>query len=695
MMRRDGMPRARAGGESESRGDDVEHREIRRLPGVLLTAALLAATIVPAARGQADAETDYTEFDLGELVDMDVVYGASRYEQKLSDAPAAVTVITSEEIRGYGYRTLGEVLASVRGFCVTYDRSYEYIGVRGFGRPGDYNTRVLILHDGHAANDLIYGQASASSELAVDLDLVERIEIIRGPGSALYGAGAFFAVINIVTIDGSDLDGAEAMAETGSYGSAGGRAAWGRRLGTDGDLLLSTGGFNAPGGDLYWPEYDDPATNDGLFVDGDGEAAAHVSGRLRRGGLVAAAGYTQRRKHVPTGEWDMLYNDNAAALRDSRFLVDLAFERSLAEALQFRAHLAYDHYRYTGKYPYDYADEGEPLWRVINEDLAEGRWLSGDLQFGCTWRGRHRLVAGGDFRQALEARQKAWDPYAVSLDVDERVHNLGFYTQDEIDLGRNFALYAGLRVDSYSSFGGLTTPRLGLIAHPGAGTTLKLLYGEAFRAPNAYELFYGDGSTQKGNGDLEPEHIRTTELAWEQAIQPGVAGSVSVFHNDIEQLIDQRVDPADGLITFANLGEASTIGAEIELDARLLAGWRGRAGYSFQQTEDERTANSLTNSPEHIVQANLSTPRYAGRLAGGLDLRHVSRRRTLAGASVDPYTVANLTLLVEVGVPGLALDATVYNLFDEAYADPGAEHQSQAALQREGRQFGVRLRYRW
>jgi len=127
------------------------------------------------------------------------VYSASKREQGVKDAPSSVTVITADEIQRYGYRTLAEILETVRGFYVTNDRYQSYVGVRGFGRLGDWNSRILLLVDGHRINDNVLGQAFIGLEFPVDIDLIQRIEIIRGPSSSLYGAEAFFGVINVIT----------------------------------------------------------------------------------------------------------------------------------------------------------------------------------------------------------------------------------------------------------------------------------------------------------------------------------------------------------------------------------------------------------------------------------------------------------------------------------------------------------------
>lgn len=122
---------------------------------------------------------------------------ASKVEQTISEAPAAVTIVTSEDIKRYGYRTLNEVLATIQGFYISYDRNYSYVGVRGLGRPTDYNDRILLMIDGHKMNDSFYGSASVGTDLPIDFRSVHRIDIVRGPGSALYGTEAMLAVINI------------------------------------------------------------------------------------------------------------------------------------------------------------------------------------------------------------------------------------------------------------------------------------------------------------------------------------------------------------------------------------------------------------------------------------------------------------------------------------------------------------------
>ena len=201
------------------------------LTGLTLSAL---ATDHPPLSGAADgvATSDLTQLSIEELMQIEIptVVGASKHEQKVTEAPASVTIVTAEDIKRYGYRTLADLLNGVRGFYTTYDRLYNYAGIRGVNRPGDSGGRLLITVDGHRVNDPIFDQAPIGTDFILDLDLVERVEIIRGPGSSLYGNNAFFGIVNVVTRRGRDLKGTEASASVASYDTVTGRLTYGDRL---------------------------------------------------------------------------------------------------------------------------------------------------------------------------------------------------------------------------------------------------------------------------------------------------------------------------------------------------------------------------------------------------------------------------------------------------------------------------------
>jgi len=141
-------------------------------------------------------QPDLSQMGLEDLVkvQVDTVSGASKFLEKSTNVPASVTIVTAEEIREFGYRTLADVLQSVRGFHVIYDRNYSYVAIRGFLQPGDYNARILFLLDGHRVNDNIYDGAYVGTAFPGDVNLIDRIEIVRGASSSVYGTGALLAV---------------------------------------------------------------------------------------------------------------------------------------------------------------------------------------------------------------------------------------------------------------------------------------------------------------------------------------------------------------------------------------------------------------------------------------------------------------------------------------------------------------------
>src|SRR5689334_5230231 len=161
----------------------MEVCRLLRAAGWFLCASVLCVT---STRGQESQQPDLSGMSIEDLAKLkvDAVYGASKFLRNVADSPASVTVVNAEQIQKYGYRTLADVLRSVPGFYVIYDRNYTYVGVRGISRSGDYNARILFLLDGHRVNDDIYDGAYVGTEFPVNVDLMERIEIIKEIGRA-------------------------------------------------------------------------------------------------------------------------------------------------------------------------------------------------------------------------------------------------------------------------------------------------------------------------------------------------------------------------------------------------------------------------------------------------------------------------------------------------------------------------------
>ncbi len=641
---------------------------------------------------------------LEQLLDARVerVYGASKYEQKVTQAPSSVSIVTADEIKKFGHRTLGDVLGSVRGLSVANDRNYSYLGMRGFQRPGDYNTRILMLIDGHRMNDNIFDSAYIGQDSAIDVDLIERVEVIRGPSSSIYGSSAFFGVINIVTKRGQDVNGMEASGEVTNGDTYKSRFTFGKKFKNDVEWLASGSYYTSAGAErLYYPEFDqrrssDPrARSNGVVRNRDGEEAGNLFTSLRYHDFTASASFNGRRKDVPTASFESRFNDREETA-DYRTYVDLKYDHAIDENVRVQGRAFYDNYSYYGAYPYDYAAPGDPLQRVVFKDGAIGDWAGTEWQLTMKIFDRHTIVAGSEYRENFRLHQFAYEdvtPRSYSLKDDQSTRILGVYGQTEVVLLTNLVLNAGVRYDYYfESFGGTLNPRAGLIYNPWPTTTFKALYGQAFRAPNAFEQFYY--SAQRTRPPLDPETIRTYELVYDQYLFRNYRLGVSGYYYEIEDLINQNATPAGDLF-FDNLDSVRAAGVEFEAEAKYDCGLLIRGSYALQRTEDATTGQELSSSARHLIKGNLIVPLYKDKVFAGFELQYQSSAKTLAGRRADDFVIGNLTLFSREIVKGLEVSASVYNLFDTQYGSPGAGDHLQDTIQQDGRSFRLKMTYKF
>lgn len=665
--------------------------------GTRAIGVLLLTSLAPGAWAQ-KPPADLTEMKLEELMNIEVasVYGASKYLQKVTEAPSSVTIVTSDEIQKYGYRTLADALRSVRGFYVSYDRNYSYLGLRGFARPGDYNTRILLLVDGHRVNENVYDMAPIGTEFPIDVDLIDRVEIIRGPSSSIYGTNAFFGVINIITKRGRDLKGAEVSGDLASFGSRRGRASYGNKFKNGLEMLFSGSLYDSHGhGRLHFAEFDSLATYNGIAENGDQDQFEQFFAKLSYRDFTLQGVYGAREKRVPTASWGAVFNDPRNHTLDVRAYLDITYARRFANQWELLGRLYCDKYYYDGDFVFDYSESDTPFL-VVNKDFGRGRWWGGELKMAKTLFERHKFALGSEYRHNLQQDMFNYDadPFFQYLDARGSSKVWSLYLQDEIALRNDLMLNAGVRHDRYATFGGTTNPRLGLIYSPFEKTTLKLLYGDAFRAPNAYELsYYGTGL--KPNPNLKPETIETYEVVWEQYIGKRFRVAAAGFHYNIGGLINQQTDPADGLSVYKNAERINAEGLELELEKKWAWGLEGGLTYAFQDAKSQTLGGHLTNSPKHLGRFNLSVPLVKKKLFASMDVRYVGQRKTLAGNYAGAHVVPNFTLFSRNLMRRWEISASLYNLFNKRYGDPGAEEHCQDIIEQDGRSFRVKIGYRF
>ena len=648
------------------------------MPRTLATLALICLAATTAA---AQTQPDLSTLTLEELstLKVEVVSSASKFAQEVTQAPASISIVTAEEMRRLGHRTLKDVLDSVRGLYTSDDRNYSYVGVRGFARPGDYNTRMLLLIDGHRTNDPVYDQARIGEDMLVDIESIDRVEIIRGPGSSLYGTNAFFGVVNIITRTGRQQDGVRVDVDRASLDMWRGRASVGHRFDNGGDLYLAASVQRADGyAALYYPEFDTDQTLFGTARNLDGEEAQRLFGAFSVGNFTLRGAFGDRSKQVPTGAYDTIFGDPRFETRDTQSFLDASYGGALGRGWTGLARLEYNRYTYTGGYPTPGPDE-TPLFL---QDSTHVDWLTGELTMNRRLATNHLLTVGVESRQSLRQEQLYFDQFEVHLDDATRTSSWGAYVQDEFRVLPKLLINGGARFDHFGSFGSEIAPRIALIYHPVHATGFKLLHGRAFRAPNAYEHYYY--AAQAAAPDLQPETITTTEGIWEQYVGHHLRSSVSLFQSNLSNLITQSsVDGSDSDLYFANMTRARARGIEGEFEGRW-SGALARVSHAFVTTRDADTDRALTNAPQHLTKLSLIVP-LARQASVGVEGQFLGQRLTLDRATLPATFLANLSFVSGGWLPHAQFSLSVHNLFDRTYQMPGAEEHRQQALTQNGR----------
>lgn len=616
---------------------------------------------------------------LTDLMNQKVVT-ASKYTQSSAEAASSIGVITADEIKQYGYKTPGEALNSQRGMYLSNDKNYLYVGSRGFSRPTDYNNRIIIMIDGHIMNEVVYGSAFMGNELGVNLDNVEKIEIIRGPGASVYGSGAMLNIINVIMKKGSETNGVTVSAGTGSFGRNDLSAIYGKKIKNTDISISGTGGIYK-GEDYYFSELDAPETNNGKSVGMDWEKYIGFQTAISNNNFKLSAGYSSRSKGIPTSAFNTDLTGNVESL-DERYYIETSYRKELKKnnSLLFRTY--FDDYYYTGSYP----TGGENSF-----DASTGRWAGAEFQYYLEAGKRNIITAGLEYKYSFRADYKEWDDNTIYFNQNFPYSFFSIYAQDEIKLVKNLNLTAGLRYDHYSIFGQAASPRLAMVYRYSAGSSLKLLYNEAFRIPNLYESFYESINDHKSNPDIRSERIRATEFVWSHKLSGSFYGTLSLYMFSIVNLIDQVLDESDELTVFRNISKADGNGAEYEL--RYIHPVNKNQAFlnlTLQRTEDENTETILSNSPAFMVKSGFvfAVSKYFNVVP---EFFYETGRRTLAGNKTGDIYLFNFGINSVKFLKHFEASLKARNLLNKKYYYPGGYEHVQDVLIQDSRNIYLKL----
>jgi outer membrane receptor protein involved in Fe transport len=628
---------------------------------------------------------DLTTLSLEQLLDVRVE-SAALHPQFLEDAPASVTVLTAEDIRKYGYRTLAEALASVRGFYGSYDRSYHSVGVRGFNLPGDYASRFLIMVNGHNMADHIFDSMLwFGVDFPVEMNLVKQIEIVRGPSSALYGSNGIFATINIVTKSSREAGPPALTLDAGGFGEKKAQVTVAEPIGKGASLLFSGSVFNNAGeSPLYFPQLNAPANNGGQALRMDSEKGYHFFANLVWRNWSITAVLSDRNKIQPISWGPTIFNDRGTQLMESAGYVEAAYVRELAGgALEWRTYYNADHLRGRFDYPLD-----TPSGTLVedNRTFSDSDLIGTRLSYRFDASHLGTLTVGAQSEIDLRAYQGSKDVEPVPMvfvNINKPDKTLAFFTQDEKRLSPHWSLNLGARYDLSTYRKNFVSPRAALIYQPSGQWSYKFLFGRSFRNPSAFQLFYDDGFAAVANPALRPESANTVEVDVERKLgrrMNVVAAGYSYWLNNFLE----GVYTDSGLFQVQNRGKVHATGFEIEINGRPFHWLETTASYAFQKSTDYDADGVLENSPDQTAKLRFAVP-VGRKLDASSSMQYYSSRRTLGGAWVTPVYLADFTITSKNLLPNFDVQFGIRNAFSRNYSDPIALTPLVDALRQPGR----------
>lgn len=663
------------------------HRPGFRPPSARRFAVLWLLSGLAPAVGAQDAP-DLATLSLEQLLDVEIVT-ASRFQQSVAQAPSVVQVIGSDEIRRHGWRTLAEALDSLPGLFLSDTGLYTYLGTRGLLRAGDYNTRFLVLVNGQRINDAVYSQGPVGVEFPLDMALVDRIEYAPGPGSAVYGSNAFFGVINVLTRDARSFGDGQLRAVAGNAGSSGAQVTV-PLSGGDGSTLLSVRQFHRRGRDLFVPEFADGPSR-GWSMGNDDERVRQLFARHVQGALALQLFAGDRRKEDPVAPYLQTFGAPGGQVQDRWVGFGAHYSARLGDASEASARLEVNDFRYVGDYVY-----GEAGDLYLNRDIASGRSLSIGGQVVTRLGARHTLVAGAEAQldRSIQQRNFDLDTGAVYLDSRQDMASWGVFVDSQVRLDDYWSFSGGLRADRSDLGTVRLSPRMALVMSRRDDRVFKLIVGQSFRSPNAYERYYQveyeDGS-QFANPALGAEHVRTAELFYGVGLSAHSRAELSVYHYRLRDLIT-LVPVGDDSLMLTNAGSAASRGAELAYAYQRPSGMSLRASYAYSDVSDSETARPL-DAPRGIARVSGYWP-VAADWGVAVSAQRMGARASRAGTA-PAYGVVNANLHWRPAALPIALSLGVRNLLDERAFDPVGPEFTQDLYQRGGRQVLLEATWRF
>jgi iron complex outermembrane receptor protein len=675
---------------------------------------------------------------------------ATGIAQPISEAPAVVSVITADEIKAMGALTLSEVLEMVPGIHAYAGRdisqrtNYSVRGIRSTA-----NTQFLVMVDGVPITEMNHGGQPLQFTLPVNA--IARVEVIRGPGSAVYGADAFAGLVNIISKDAQDMDGAELGLRGGSFSTWNTWAQWGGPVGSW-DMSISAEWLKSDGDEDRIINSDLQSFFDEVVF---GTDASLTPGSLSTRFDVANFHLGLERDSWEINLWAMDNKDHGITLGAANALDPTGHgdAKSLLADISFAKDLS-DDWKLTTRLSHLYLDAEATLvlfppgavilvgedGNIFSPPFAGAPFFSDGvigipgqkertttLEAYATHSGseKHQFRMGlGYQNMEMKPREKKnFGPGVLDINtvgfplpqvVDGTLTNVTgtdavylpdsdrdhwyLSLQDVWTLSDSWEATLGVRYDDYSDFGDTINPRLALVWSGASDLIVKLLYGTAFRAPAYGELFARNNPAAVGTPTIQPEEIQTSELVFDYTPSRKLRMILNLYYSNIDGLIDLIPDPPPASTShYLNARDQKSYGLELEWYWNVSSEFRIRGYYAYQNSKDKDTDALVPYIPkdQFFLAAHWIPTKDWYFTTKAKWINDMERVLGDPREPLDGHTRVDLTLGRNNIGANFDLAIAVRNVFDEDGRDPSVSIDVPDDMLIEGRRYTVELRCRF
>ena len=630
----------------------------------LFCALLLSVSLM----AKNDPLTDATSISFEELLQTEYI-PASHIANQISNSASAVSIVTAQDIHDYGYRTLGDILGSMKGLYISQDYEYSFLAGRGISVPGEYAGRVIVLIDGYRADDGYFGQTYMGHDGILDVSMIDRVEYIPGGSSSGYSNGALLGAINIITKSGNDIGGTQVAYGVGSHDSHNRRVSFGKRFDNGADLLISASDYHNGGRDFT---YDD-GFGSSFTQHGNSERNHRLFLKTSYQNLSFESAWSSRYLDEPSFQYNGIISDIPIKTSDKNGFTRLKYDSDLSDNLKFSASLWY------GQYQYGHHDTVSiPDYDGVS--IMDARWYGGDVKLISTGWENHTLSLGTEYRHDY---RMGWYSYYLNFSTGEEEYpyydmadtrkTYSLYGYDNWALSDDLYLNYGLRYEKSSTGYHALSPQAALIWNATEKTMFKLSTGETNRQSTSFE---GDRA--------KPERARLSEIVMEQTLDAQSKLTLSMYRY---RIMDRIYDNPD----------ITSRGAEIEFEKQWENGSRLRTNYAYQNAYSGDDKKTPINSARRIAKFNLSIPLMEELLRAGVEVQYIGSRPLYTDARdlyAPSHTLTNVTLLSQELLPHCNLTFAAKNIMDTKYGDVVAPYiNGDGTFHQEGRTFYLQLEY--